>query len=185
MNDNLPLTDDQLRLATSRALSASPQLDSEATAARDSFLSLGATVESAANNFDKSALLARLTKSCLESPSITLKPAQPNYDWLAPLLSTALAAAALLAIVRIATDSNSTTGPRVATVVPSDTVPTPTDSHSPQRTLAWNDPLDDEIALASATIQQYSTRNRTFDNSLLDMNDRLEALSQELSTDTL
>jgi hypothetical protein len=49
----------------------------------------------------------------------------------------------------------------------------------------WNDPLDDELALASAAIEQFTSRSRGFDDSLLDMNDQLRALSQELTNETL
>jgi len=70
------------------------------------------------------------------------------------------------------------------------------DPTAPQRTkndktlaivtaVAWSDPLDDEIALAAATLDQLSSRHRGFDGSLLEMNERLEALSQELSIESL
>ncbi len=185
MNDNLPLTDNQLCLATSRSLPADAHLDSDTAAARESFLSLGTATESAASRFDEAALLARLQQSCLQSPAVTLKPTEPKRDWLPLVLSGTLALAALIAIVRIATDSNSAEQ-EVATVTWSPsaggagTVLTPA-----QLTPAWNDAIDDEIAIASATLQQYSTRNHSFDGSLLNINDRLEALSQELSNETL
>lgn len=184
MNDERQLTDDQLWVATSRSLPPSAQLDSEMAAARESFLLLGQAIESANDKFDEAALLARLNKSRLESP-LCVKPSQPKRDWLSPLLTAALAAAALVAIVRIANEPNST-GQQVARMegksAPVEAEPV---VGSEQVALAWNDPLDDEIALASATLQQYSTRDRGFDGSLLDMNDRLEALSQELLNETL
>jgi hypothetical protein len=185
MPNNLPLTDDQLRLATTRSLPSDALLDSDTAAARETFLSLGSAAESAATNFDQSALLARLTNTCLESPPVTLKSSEPKRDWLPLILSSSLALAALIAIVRIAADSNSTEQ-EVASVTWSPPAGGAGHVLAPEQlTLSWNDPLDDEIALASATLQQYSTRNHTFDGSLLDINDRLEALSKELSTDTL
>lgn len=185
MNEELPLTDEQLRVATTRALPPSVQLDSETSTARESFLSLGSAIESASTNFDQAALLARLNKSCLESPVVIFKPAKTKRDWLSLLLTGALAAAALVAIVRIANESSGTARP-VAAIQWSTARTGPEDGLTPQQiALAWNDSLDDEIAVASATLQQYGTRNRGFDTSLLDMNDRLEALSQELSNDTL
>jgi hypothetical protein len=185
MPNNLPLTDDQLRLATTRSLPSDALLDSDTAAARETFLSLGSAAESAATNFDQSALLARLTNTCLECPTVTLKPDASQHDWLPLVLSGALALAALLAIVRIASDSVSTEQ-QVAVVTSNPAIVESVPAISPPHlTLSWNDPLDDEIALASATLQQYSTRNHTFDGSLLDINDRLEALSKELSTDTL
>ena len=185
MNDELPHTNEQLRVATTRSLPPSTQLDSETAAARESFLSLGSAIESASGTFDESALLARLNKSCLESPVVPLKPSQSKRDWLSLLLTGALAAAALVAIVRIANEPSGTGQPVAAIKWSPALIETGGIRTPEQLVLAWNDTLDDEIALASATLQQYSTRNRGFDGSLLDMNDRLEALSQELSNDTL
>src|SRR5215467_14429893 len=97
MNDEPKLTDDQLRLATSRSLPADSALDADTSAARDSFLALGSAVESAGRNFDEAALVNRLTKTCISAPE------QPARDWLWPAIITgALAAGMLFAIARIA-----------------------------------------------------------------------------------
>ena len=185
MNDDNSLTDDQLRLATSRCLPPDPELDSDTASARDAFMSLGSAAESAAGKFDEAQLLARLSKSCLVAPTVSPKPAELRRDWLSLVLAGALAAAALVAIVRITTDSSASKLPSVAAVSPTETAPVAKESRPAPWSLAWNDSLDDEIALASATLQQYTSRDRGFDGSLLDMNDRLEALSQELSNETL
>jgi len=47
MNDQSQLTDEQLRLATSRHLPVGAPLDTETAAARAQFLTLGAALESA------------------------------------------------------------------------------------------------------------------------------------------
>jgi hypothetical protein len=186
MNNELELTDEQLRLVTSRSLVADASLDSDTTAARDGFLSLGAAVEAAAGNFDEAALLARLQKSCGNAPAVVPKHRESKRDWLSLVLTGALAAAGLVAIVRIGADSM-TTGTQIAKS--ENSIPKaagPAVAMVPSRSLfAWNDSLDDEIALASAAIEQFASRSRGFDDSLLDMNDQLRSLSEELTNETL
>jgi hypothetical protein len=150
-------------------------LDTQTAATRDHFLSLGAALESAANDLDESAIIAHLSReqTCSRTPAT-------NYSW-PILLSIALAASALVAIVRIVTmlpESN----PQIA-IVTEPNRETTVQKQTPS--LAWNDPLDDEIALAAAKIEQYRTRGYSFDGSLRDMNERIDALSQELSAETL
>jgi hypothetical protein len=179
MNYEYKLNDDQLRLA-SRHLPPGTSLDTETAAARDHFLTLGAALESAPGEIDESAIIARLSREQTCS-----RPPATNNAW-PLLLCCALAASALVAIVRIATmpaDSN----PQIAVL----TEPNPK-THVPQHapatdrtTAAWNDPLDYEIALAAATLEQYRSRSPSFDNSLFDMNIQLEALSQELLRESL
>src|SRR5262245_34991208 len=180
MNDELKLTDEQLRLATSQSLPADGALDADASAARDSFLALGSAAESAARNFDEAALIKRLTTTCVAAP------AQPARDWLWPLIVTgALAAGMLLAIARIAIERQHINTHAPVANLPTKDAPTELIPLVPITTVAWNDPLDDEIALAAATIHEFSGTNRTFDGSLLDMNDQLQALSRELLGETL
>jgi hypothetical protein len=184
MSDESKITDEQLRLATSRALPVDAELDCDAAATREAFLSLGTSVEAVARSFDEGAFLARLKKSCLDSPGIKPKTVEPAGDWFTLLLTGALAAAALIAIMRIATNS-STIGPQLTTngrAVPAVTVPS---LDAPAMRFAWNDPLDDEIALAAATLEEFSGRRRGFDDSLLNMNDQLQSLSQELGGESL
>jgi len=180
MNDESKLTDNQLRLATSRALPTDSSLDADTTTARDSFLALGTAVESAAHNFDQSALVNRLTTTCITAP------AQPARDWLWPLIvAGALAAGMLLAIARIAAERQRASDHDLTTRLPTNVVPDKTTPITITPAIAWNDPLDDEIALAAATIHEFSGTNRSFDGSLLDMNDQLQALSRELLGETL
>ncbi len=180
MNDDLKITDDQLRLATSRSLPADTAIDPDTAAARDTFLALGSAVESAARHFDETALLSQLT---ISREQICSQSVISRYAW--PLIvSGALAAGMLLAIVRIAMEHRQASEP-VAVVRPPDTGAPMTIPVIAPASVAWNDPLDDEITLAAATIDQFSHTNRTFDNSLLDMNDQLQALSRELQGETL
>ena len=145
MNDDLQLTDEQLRLATSRSLPAGTQLDSDSAAARESFLALGAALESSTSNLDEAALIARLSisreQTCSRSPA--------THNWWPLILCGALAASALFAIVRIASMMPQADTP-IANLNPPNR-PAPIQPWTP----AFNDPLDDEIALAAATIEQY------------------------------
>jgi len=180
MNDEPKLTDEQLRLATSRNLPPDSALDDDTSSARDSFLALGSAVESSARNFDEAALVNRLTSTCIAAP------AQPAHDWLWPLIVTgALAAGMLLAVARIATERKHKDEHVPVANLPTRQTPAETLPLVSITTVAWNDPLDDEIALAAATIHEFSGTNRTFDGTLLDMNDQLQALSRELLGETL
>jgi hypothetical protein len=180
MNDDLKITDDQLRLATSRTLPAGSALDAETSVSRDSFLALGSAVESAARNFDEATLLSRLTISREQTGS---RSWINQYVW--PLVATgALAAGMLLAVARIAMEHRQTNEPKTVARLPDNVAPAPTALVAPT-TIAWNDSLDDEITLAAATIDQLLHTSRDFDGSLLRMNNRLEALSQELQGETL
>ena len=188
MNDDLTLTEQQLRLATSRALAEVGKLDPEAAAMRENFVALGSALESAAGQFDEVALVERLTESCLKihgSSDLRSKPRLAGRELWTIVLSGALAAAALVTMARIAMESRQNVA---AVAVPSIQLPL----RGPQEHLAlaplaegWNDPLDDEIALAAETIGQLASRNRGFDDSLMEMHQRLEALSLELGGESL
>jgi len=180
MNYEYKLNDDQLRLATSCILPPGAALDTETAAARDQFLTLGTALESAASDFDEAAVISHISReqTCSRTPAT-------NHTW-PLLLSIALAASAIFAIVRIITtipESN----PQIAVVT--EPIRETTIQHQTpavgRSTAAWNDPLDDEIALAAATIEQIRSRSPSFDNSLFDMNIQLEALSQELLRESL
>jgi len=177
-DDELKITDECLRLATSRSLPPGAPLDAETASLRDGFLALGSAVEAAAGPPDEAALLARLKRPRASDARVTARPRK--RDWLPLLLAGALAASALIAIARVAMVSQSTdaiaelpAGQRQSTL--------------PDHLVAamWNDSLDEEILLAALSIDQLSGKNRGFDRSLLHMNERLEALSQELATESL
>jgi hypothetical protein len=179
MNDRLNLTDEQLRLATSRTLPPGAELDAKTQAARDSFVAIGAAVDAAAGELDEAGLLARLSKTCLgpiDGGQVALKRVPARGDWWPMVLGGAMALAALIAIARIATVS-----PDNATTIAANHASDP----PAQPLYYWSDPLDDEIALAAATIGQLGGRTRDLDGSLNDMNERLDALAQELSGEAL
>jgi len=192
MNDEIELTDEQLKLATARTLPAESTLDSETAALRDTFLLLGTSLEARAARFDEHKLLARLKSTCLEQPAVGLpvSTARSNRPAWQILLAGALAAVALMAIVgflasrranegQIAmapTKGKSQTGVRLVPPVRS----------SLEQGPAWSsDPLDVEIALAQVQIEGLQTRSPGLDGSLWKMNERLEALSQELLGESL
>jgi hypothetical protein len=174
MNDDVNLTDEQVKLATTRSLPADAALDAETVAVHESFMALGSALESSGGQFDEAALIARLEESWLREQKRVRRPSQ--RDWWTIVVSGALAAAVLVVIGWIGWGLRH----RDALVA----VP-PSANHSLPLTDAWNDPLDDEIAFAAATIGQLTGRNRGFDDSLLEMNERLEAMSQELLGESL
>jgi hypothetical protein len=187
MQSDQEQNEEQLRLATVRSLPSGAALDSETAAMRDDFLALGSALDAAAGTLNESALIAQLQESC-KAPdhAAVLTPPQSNTTWQA-VFSIALAAAALVAIVRIAAPlavevpTGKAVVARQETPQPSAIVRAPGDVEiaAPSRS-SWFDPLDDEIALAQAEFQWLSTDSRGVDGSLSSMNERLEALSQEL-----
>lgn len=187
MNDDHELTEEQLRLATSRALVEGAKLDAETAALREGFIALGSALESATGRFDEMGLIERLTASSHDvedACELRSKSELVSRNWWTMVLSGALAAAALVAVIRIAIESRE----NVATVGPSQpalSAPEQEDATLTSLAEAWNDPLDDEIALAAETIGQLASRHRDFDDSLSEINQRLEALSMELGSESL
>jgi hypothetical protein len=179
MTDDEPkITDEQLRLATSRSLPAGAPLDAETASLRDGFLALGSAVQAAAGPLNEAALIARLERPRASEAHVVARPL--HRDWLSLLLAGALAASALIAITRVALVSH-----------PADVVAeAPATPRQPQvanhfATGMWNDSLDDEIVLAALTIDQLRGNHRSFDHTLLNVNERLEALSEELARESL
>src|SRR5262245_34743901 len=186
MNEDRELTDEQLKLVTSRLLPAGASLDADVAAARDAFMSLGGAIELAASEFEEDELAEKLRRSCLESTpsdSVVLASKRP-LDWWSIVLGGALAAASMIAIVRIAVISQQPSG--AITVAKnekssaSDLQLMPTFAN-----IGWSDPLDEEIAVAAVAIERLGARRRNVDGSLLEMNDRLDALFHELSVESL
>jgi hypothetical protein len=183
MNLDEILTDEQLILATSRSLPTDDAMDGQTAAARDHFLALGTAVEASASRFDHAALLVRLNaKRVARQPDLTV-PAQHSSvpRWLQFLAAAALAASFFVAIARLSQQTDPSRKILMTDQRPSGNQQTIV----PSASLAWTDPIDADIALAAAAIEQFSASARGFDGSLLDMNDRLDALSQELSGETL
>ena len=201
MNDEQRLNAEQLWLATSRRLPADTALDAETAAWREGFIALGSALETAVDETD---LLDRLRVSvraasdraaeftdehgCLRMRQELVVPssAKSAAPW-ALLFSAALAAATLIAIVRIGTEWQRGNNAAVAVVqTPGNAAVAQNDVQQPvPLPVGWNDPLDDELALAAATMGQFSAGRRGVDESLLDMNQELFLLSQELLGESL
>ena len=62
MNDDLRITDEELRRATARRLVESERVDGETAALRDGFLALGAGLEELTSRGDEEALAAELKR---------------------------------------------------------------------------------------------------------------------------
>ena len=186
MNDEPQLTAEQLRQATSPALPPDAALDAETAALRKSFLQLGRAVEAANDDFDEAELVARLTRTCLakETQPAALPATKGRGDWVPLVLGAALAASALVAIVRTAAVWS---GGEIA-VAPQ---APPGASESAANDLAagvapaWSDPLDDEIASAQATVEGLADRPRGLDGSLENFGSRLQSMSAELESGSL
>jgi hypothetical protein len=188
MNDELHLTDEQLRLATTRSLPPDAALDADAAAARETFIALGAGLEDAGGRFSESELVTRLQHSCLAgqvTANAVVRRKPTHFDWWAFVVSGALAAAAIFAIARIVFDARQTDHAVAAAAVPGGDLAADDELRPGALTAGWSDPLDDEIAFAAATIDGLGARRPGFDGSLIDMNERLEALSYELLGESL
>jgi hypothetical protein len=190
MSDEPKLTAEQLQQATARALPPDAALDAETTALRDSFLQFGRAVEAGNRDFDEAALLASLTATCLPAePAASVAPTgKRETNWLPLVLTAALAASALLAIVRTvavwpAADAVVTVQPQSPAIAKT---PAPeTNSIEDPALFAWSDPLDDEIASAQAAVENLLGRAGGLDGSLESFGSRLEALSAELDSGSL
>jgi hypothetical protein len=187
MNDETQLDREQLEAATSRSLPAGAPLESETSALRDGFIALGHAVERAAADYDEAALIARVQSACRRDAAAEL-PSRSAVRYWPLVLSGALAAAALFAVARIVV-----TWPAAneAVVVAPQSPTTPMAGGGPVATgtdrsaLAWDDPLDEEIAAAQSSLADLSGRPTGIDGALSNMNQTLEALSDDLSGGSL
>jgi hypothetical protein len=172
----------QLEAATSRLLPADTVLDAETSTLRDGFIALGKAVEAA--DYDEAALLARVQAACESDRTPPQPRAISTASWTL-LLSGALAAAALIAMARIAVIWPDRHQVVVAPPSPElDEVDSATASFDAWLP-AWDDPLDDEIAAAENSLADLSDRWTGIDGSLSNMNQSLESLSDDLSDGSL
>jgi hypothetical protein len=188
MNDESQHGREQLEAATSRSLRTNAALDAETSALRDGFMALGRAVEAAATDYDEAALIARVQSACRHEAAIELPNRNASRLW--PLvLSGALAAAALVAAVRIAVTwpadtSVVVTQPAPAAAGDSHVDPlTPTDDSAVAG--SWHDPLDEEIAAAQSSLARLGASPGGIDGTLSNMNQTLEAMSDELIGESL
>ena len=192
MTDDHELTRQQLEAVTSRTLHATGALDSETSALRDGFITLGRSVEAAAAEYDEAALIARVQASCL-SDDAPVTPAPRRTPLWALVLSGVLAASALIAVVRIV--SIWSDGAAVVAQPKSPTENTDDEllpdalvdgtSSTDDAAIAWDDPLDDEIAAAQSSLADLSGPLTGIDSELSNINQSLDALSDDLSGESL
>jgi hypothetical protein len=196
------MADDELLLATSRTLPSEFALNDDAAAAREAFLSLGAALESA-SGFDEAALVRRLHAACLSAQEPAGKASLAERTKLRrwwPLVVGAALAASLAGFFFVPGDTVEKRQPMAVIseaqkpIEAHNAPQQPIDSAVAQNAASgetsdaaenWRDPLDDEISLAAATIGQLAGHASGLDDSLLEINDRLEALVHELQTETL
>ena len=191
MNDETQLDREQLEVATSRSLRTNA-LDAETSALRDGFMALGRAVETAAADYDEAALIARVQSACRRDAAAELPTRNAARLW--PLfLSGALAAAALVAVARIAV-----TWPAGAAVVVTQPAPTAAGDSNADPAIeplipteesaiagSWHDPLDEEIAAAQSSLTRLGASPGGIDGTLSNMNQTLEAMSDELVGESL
>lgn len=179
MNDESPLTAEQLAQATSRALPPGAALDPQKTASlREGYLHFGRSVEAANREFDEAAFLSKLTAA-------TETTLRPNKNWWPLVLTAALAASALVAIVRTvavwpAPQKEVVTAPQLPS-----TPESPAGATDSISQLAWSDPLDEEIASAQDAVGRLGGGPADLDGSLMSFGSRLEALAAELESGSL
>jgi hypothetical protein len=182
MQNKPDFNEQQLRLATSLAAARTLARGRH----RDGFLALGGALDAAAGQFDEAALIARLQLACLTKDDVTA--VLPSHR----IASTwQMSSASRSPRLHVAISASSRSGCDITCgktlVVKQEPSRSPAmapgpviaEATSPARGL-WFDPLDDEIALAQAEFQRLAGGQRGVDGSLSQMNDRLEALSDEL-----
>jgi hypothetical protein len=181
MNDDTPLTAEQLQQATSRALPQEVTLDAETAALRGAFLQLGNALDAAAGDFDGTALLEKVVRAQTVAPAAT--PSRfGTRSWLPVVLTAALAASALLAIMRTVAVWPAS---EIAATAPAQGQTTD-GSFEPQPWSAdWSDPLDDEIASAQVAVDWLETSPTDLDGSLNEFGSRLQSLAAELESGSL
>jgi hypothetical protein len=183
------LSEEQLVLVTSRNLPSAARLDAHEAALHESFLALGAAVEAEAGRVDEAELVSRLRDKLLSPADRPQRIVRGRVGWM--VIAASLAASLLMAMLWNLRARNVSGDVTVAMR------PAPeTDLHSKQlartdgQVAGWDDPLDDEIARAAATIEQLASHSPMVsgsisDRSLSDVSERLENLSLELSGESL
>lgn len=187
MTSDEQLSRQQLEAATSRTLPADAPQGAETSALREGFMALGQALECAGAEFDEAALVARVRAACANEPSPAVRNTAPR-GW-SLLLGGILAASALVAFVRIvaiwpAAGNAVVVAPHAPTHVEVAKGGWPEEDRQSSG-LAWDDPLDEEIAAAESSLADLSGGLTGIDGALSDMNQTLEALSDDLSGGSL
>jgi hypothetical protein len=181
MNNDLYLSDEDLRRITSRKLPPGTALSEEQATARDAYLSFGELLKAAPSSIDEQRLVECLKRSAAVEPVERRKTRKRSWLLLAGVTAAAVAVIVFLRVPLARHDAPAVADRQenrhaAAEHGTSGTAPS---------TFTWHDALDEEIAVAAANISQISDGQRGFDASLLDMNAELSALSQELLGESL
>jgi hypothetical protein len=184
---------EQLEAATSRAAGVAAQ-DAETAALRGGFVALGQALETAAADYDEAALIARLQASCAGDLQVAVpQPADRSAKLWQLVLTGALAASALFAIVRITISWSAGNVVAVAPAAPSgpdiavqqETPVVDIEPDALAQSDAWDDPLDEEIVAAQDSLAELVGSPQTIDGALSNMNQTLEALADDLDGGSL
>ena len=203
MNDDLKITDEALRQATSRRLLAGDEVEQEAALLRDEFLAMGKSLEAAAGRGDEAALVAEVQRwsrnAAASGPPVVVRSRGTDFKWQV-VLGGALALSAIAAVVEVVRtwrDEGAAVSSGAVEVAESFVAPKVSEAagslaredargiapgeaaNGIDSAVAWRDSLDVEIASAEAGMQRMAGREGGLDGSLSEMNERLRALSAE------
>ncbi len=182
MNDQEPHDRKVLEAVTSRSLAPDEPLAPGPEELRGFWLAMGQDLDEENADFREADLLARLQLrpefrvALPERPASA--PSRRGRVWPA-LLSSALALSLLVLVMRSAWFSD----PASVAVQPgsnSESAETWSDDE-----LTWNDALDDELDVASERVSAVVVQSNGVDDSLANLADHMESLSDELSSSSL
>jgi hypothetical protein len=175
MTDREPSDRKLLERTTSRSLGSGTPLDEAAAELREGWLAMGRSLDRENTSFDEADLLARLLAD-VERPVELSSPAHAGpKDRLWPaLLTSALALSLLVAVMNSPWVGNQ---PNIAVA--------PTNEQPAVAAAQWTDPLDDELDAAAQQVSTLVAQGTGFDDSLSNLADHLESMSDELTNSSL
>jgi hypothetical protein len=174
MTDPQPDNMTEFEQATSRTLPQGAPLDNETAELRDGWLALGRSLDVENAGFREEDLLARLLTDS-ESPLVAPRPLAASRERFWPaLLASALALAILVAGVRFWFTNES--DERLAGNAPASGQGDDTATIAAE----WSDPLDDELNAAAYRVRTLVAQGTVVDDSLVNLADHMESMSDEL-----
>lgn len=179
MTDPQPDNVTELEQATSRQLRPGAPLDNDTAELRDGWLALGRSLDAENASFREEDLLARLLTDS-ESPLVVPRPPAPSRERFWPaLLASALALAILVGVVHVwfANESNEALVGNGPTSSLGDDVTS--------IAAEWSDPLDDELDAAAYRVRTLVAQGTVVDDSLGNLADHMESMSDELTHSSL
>ncbi len=179
MNDHEPHDRKLLELATSRTLAPHEPLAEGPRELRALWLAMGQTLDEENTDFREADLLARLQARLGAQVALTEPPATPNHSRVWPaLLASALALSLLVVLMQSSWFVESS-----SVAVHSPTTGEALESWS-DGNLSWRDELDEELNAAAERVSAVVSSGGV-DDSLANLADHLESLSDELSSGSL